>query len=270
MPFWVFACEDFPAKATPESPSEYIQVLGHQVGPIKARVWFKLNQRYERKYFTDFMDRHGRADTNLADEVAEAIAAKYGFRGVVVREFDSRGPQSASQLVVKKAEEEAETKYKSWLKQVVERWERLYRKAVATGNGRMDPSEYEIRAYKALDMTPPDSVEAFQQSRKPQPVAVEVKMPDMGQMFAQFLSMLQNVDDDTMLKLRTLKGGAKKQVIEAAVKAAAASGEIEAEVPLKTPTVFDENLAETTEAIEGESVSPSVPAHEGAVEAVEA
>src|SRR6266568_221055 len=86
MSIWIFSDEAWPGPRELGRHHQYMQVLGHQVGPVPARTWYKLDRRYQQAYHQDWVEAKGpyRYHTHDDEEVAQAIVEKYGHTGVVL------------------------------------------------------------------------------------------------------------------------------------------------------------------------------------------
>jgi len=164
MAWFVYSPEAFPGTHENGRKYEYVQVLGHQV-ILKENTWTKLEGRFTKRRFDSYLDETGHEDVFLADEIAEAISRKYGFRGVMVTEA-LPGSDTCKAL-------EAESKERNLTlrRAIILEFEQNRYHAQMTGFGRLTPTLFEVECYKLLGQNIPSA--GFANENKP----ISVTMP---------------------------------------------------------------------------------------------
>ncbi len=198
MSVWIYSIESWPGTVEHGRNAEYIQVLGHQIGPVFEREWFQLKNRYGQPYHRDYIDAAGPLHFNwhTAEEIVTGqidtvdpkgnpivaqemgILQKYGHLGVVtLRSSDGaflNADREGNDVLKRRMEKQAEASHQRWMKEVTEVFMAIRREKISGGIGRLLPTRFERYCFETLAIPVPDTVEEIREKHAPVNVTVQV------------------------------------------------------------------------------------------------
>ncbi len=184
MSTWIYTVESFPGEPGSGRHTDYAQMWGFQIN-LEAGCWTRLDDTYDRPYWTDFKHRGEKstkdAELYAAHEIhtGKALGAmlvlKYGGFGVVSIVSEDHPYESKKKGEALALEEKAKQLHHRYQEGVVARFEDERKTRQLTGRGRLDPSEYERKCYRDLGLPEPGTLDAIKAEKAP--AAVELKLP---------------------------------------------------------------------------------------------
>ena len=183
MSVWLYSVMGFPGKAEEGRVGEQCQYFGISL-ELKPRVWTKLEHKYDRPWFKDYVQRGGSAlplaiarraehEIHVDTDLADMIVLKYGGCGLVRMDVDD--PMSKDHYATRtKLEAEAEAAYHRYFEYVVARFEDERKMRQLSKQGRMEPTVFERHCYKTLGLPEPGTLDALKAERSPE---VKVELP---------------------------------------------------------------------------------------------
>lgn len=164
MPHYIYSSETLPNPAmfgkagyTPE----WFIWNGIQLPILNKGEWLKLPDNFYNLIHKDWRDKNGTRQHVAMEEIAKALNARWGRRGVICMDHE---PTAAEKLVLEAQSAETNLAFRMT---IVEGYENAVREREVTGKGRTTPTPYEDECYTLLGLTKPYSVEAMRAQRHP-------------------------------------------------------------------------------------------------------
>src|SRR4029077_15940895 len=164
MPHFIYSSETLPnpemlgkAGYTPE----WFIWNGVQLPVLNKGEWLKLPDSFYNTIHKDWRDKAGTRQHIPTEDIAKAINARWGRRGVIALDHE---PTAKEKLVL---EAQSADNNLAFRMTIVEGYENAVREKEVTGKGRTTPTPYEDEGYSILGCRRPYSVEAMRAQRHP-------------------------------------------------------------------------------------------------------
>jgi hypothetical protein len=164
MAFWIYSSETIPNPeyfGKPGHTPEWFDWGGVRLPILNKGEWMKLPDSFYNMRHRDWRDKSGVREHVAAADIAKALTARWGNRGVVVLDHE---PSKQEQERSARESQDANLAFRM---KVVEEYENAVREKEVTGHGRTRPTPYEDECYTRLGLTKPYSVEAMRAQRHP-------------------------------------------------------------------------------------------------------
>lgn len=165
--YYVYSVEPMPrldfieAKKRDYTPdNDWISFNGIHIGPVPAKTWTRLQDRYKSLRHHDRTDRQGHAYNVFPDEIVKANAHRAN-RGVV---FTDHAPTAEEKAELEKRAQEANIQFRM---DAMQHYEDQVREHDTGNPSRTKPTTYELECYELLGVERPGSVAAFKSQRQP-------------------------------------------------------------------------------------------------------